>query len=93
MQPRKETLYQSGNPESQVNLPKESYQMTLSLSKHFSKTENSSKHNNYSSPCCLEQNTYQIVVKLVTRYLYTLNFKHSESCCNPITFNTAANTC
>ncbi len=43
MQPRKETLQQSWNPESQVNLPKETYQMTLLLNKHFSETENSSR--------------------------------------------------
>ncbi len=43
MQPRKEALQQGQNPESQINLPKETYQMTLSLSKYFSKTENSSQ--------------------------------------------------
>ena len=48
--------------------------------------------NSCSSPCCLEQTTYQYALKLVTRYLYILNLKHTEYCCNPITFSTPANT-
>ena len=66
--------------------------MTLSLSKHFRKPDNNSKHKHYSSPCCLEQTTYQYALKLVTRYLYTLNMKWPETCSNPMTFNTSANT-
>ena len=72
MQPRKEALQQGQNPESQINLPKETYQMTLSLSKHFRKPDNSSKHEYRSSPCCLEHTAYQYALKLVTQLLLHL---------------------
>jgi hypothetical protein len=66
--------------------------MTLSLSKHFRKPDNNSRHNSCSSRCCLEHTAYQTALKLVTRYLYTLNMKWPETCSNPMTFNTYANT-
>ena len=66
--------------------------MTLSLNKHFRKPDNSRKHNSCSSHCCLEHTAYQTALKLVTRYLYTLNMKWPETCSNPMTFNASANT-
>ncbi len=93
MQPRKEAIQQGQNPESQVNLPKETYQMIISPDEYFSEQKTVAKHDNQSSLSCLEQFTYQITLKLVTQYLYTLNLKQPETFCNPITFNTPANTC
>jgi hypothetical protein len=66
--------------------------MTLSLSEHFSEPENNSKHKYYSSPCCLEQTAYRHALKPVAQYLYILNVKLADSCGNPITFSTRANT-